>query len=77
MLSLTLVTFRKVFLRSVLALYDKIHENGTTPLLCVTWAYKRDSEKMTSKLLSYDEMAAQMYKAYHEAAARKRALSLI
>ena len=68
------VTSRKGFLRSVSALCDKIHQNGATPLLYATWAYKKDSEKMTSMPLSYDEMAAQMYEAYHEAADQNNAL---
>ena len=61
-------------MRNVSALCNKIHENGATPLLYATWAYKRDSEKMASMSLSYDEMAAQMFEAYHEAADRNNAL---
>ena len=68
------VTSRKAFLKSVSALCDKIHQNGATPLLYATWAYKKDSEKMTSMPLSYYEMAAQMYEAYHEAADQNNAL---
>ena len=68
------VTTKKAFLRSVSDLCDKIHENGATPLLYATWAYKKDSEKMTGMSLSYDEMAAQMYEAYHEAADQNNAL---
>jgi lysophospholipase L1-like esterase len=68
------VTSRKAFLRSVSALSDKIHENDATPLLYATWAYKRDSEKMNSMSLSYDEMAAQMCEAYHEAGDQNNAL---
>jgi lysophospholipase L1-like esterase len=67
------VTSKKAFLRSVTQLCELIHHNGATPLLYATWAYKRNSEKM-SMSLSYDEMAAQMYEAYHEAAARNNAL---
>ena len=68
------VTSKKAFLRSVTQLCELIHDNGATPLLYATWAYKRNSEKMNSMSLSYDEMAAQMYEAYHEAAARNNAL---
>ena len=68
------VTSKKAFLRSVTQLCELIYHNGATPLLYATWAYKRDSVKMNSMSLSYEEMAAQMYEAYHEAADRNHAL---
>lgn len=68
------VTTRKKFLDTTKELCEKIRKVGAIPVLYATWAYKKNSDKMNSMGMSYDEMYQQMYDAYHEAARQNNAL---
>lgn len=68
------ITAKPSFLKSVSALADQARHAGATPLLFATWAYQKDSEKMSGMGISYEEMAEQMSATYHEAAEASGAL---
>lgn len=68
------VTSRKSFLKNTDRLCTWIKEEGATPVLFATWAYKKDSDAYNDLEMSYDEMAEGLYDAYHEAAGRNDAL---
>ena len=59
---------------SVAKLCEMIRKNGATPVLYATWAYREGSEKLASTNLSFDEMDAALYAAYHNAAEENGAL---
>lgn len=65
---------QKAFHESVKALCGLIRENGATPVLYATWAYREDTEKLASTGLSYAEMDAALYESYHKAASACGAL---
>jgi len=65
---------KDAFLKSVAALCDLIRASGAVPILYATWAYQKDSDKMNEMGVPYDEMAAKLSKAYHEAAKQNGAL---
>ncbi|MBQ6715003.1 MAG: SGNH/GDSL hydrolase family protein [Clostridia bacterium] len=62
------------FLNSVKALSALIKENGATPVLYASWAYKEGTEKLTSTNLSYTEMADALRNNYQKAAESSGAL---
>ena len=68
------ITGRARFLDSVQRLCEKIRENGATPVLYATWAFKKDGRKLKESGLDYDEMYRGLYDAYHEAGAQNGAL---
>lgn len=68
------ITSRNSFLRNVSRLCNRIREEGATALLFATWAYQKDSQAMADMGISYDEMAAGLCDAYHEAADQNHAL---
>ena len=59
------VVSKASFLKSASALCEKIRDAGAVPVLYATWAYQKDSGKMASMNMSYDEMYQAMYDAYH------------
>lgn len=61
-------------MNSVSELCKQIRENGATPVLYATWAYKKCGKQLESSRLDYDEMYHAMYEAYHEAAGKNQAL---
>ena len=68
------VTAKASFLKSVSALCEKARAVGAVPVLYATWAYKRECEKLRELGMDYDVMAAQMARAYQEAAEQNDAL---
>ena len=62
------------FQSSVFELCQLIRQNGATPVLYATWAYRDGSEKLASTGLTYQEMHHQLYQSYHAAAAQTGAL---
>lgn len=64
----------EAFLKSVKALSVLIKENGATPLLYATWAYREGTEKLSSTGLTYAEMADALRKNYYKAAEETGAL---
>lgn len=64
----------KSFFSSVEQLCRQIRKNGATPILYATWAYQKGGAKLTAKGWDYDEMAREMYEAYHRAARENQAL---
>ncbi len=64
----------EAFLKSVKALSDLIRENGATPVLYATWAYKEGTEKLASTHLTYTEMADALRSSYMKAACATGAL---
>ena len=68
------ITSRNSFLRNVSRLCNRIREEGATALLFATWTYQKDSQAMADMGISYDEMAAGLCDAYHEAADQNHAL---
>lgn len=62
------------FLKSTAGLCGKIRAAGAVPVLYATWAYQKDSGKMASMDMSYDDMFWAMYDAYHQAAENNDAL---
>lgn len=68
------VVSKASFLKSASALCEKIRDAGAVPVLYATWAYQKDSGKMASMNMSYDEMYQAMYDAYHQAAEDNGAL---
>lgn len=68
------VKTKEKFLNSVSELCRQIRENGATPVLYATWAYKKDGKQLESSGLDYDEMYHAMYEAYHEAAEQNEVL---
>ena len=61
------LTGKTQFLDSVQMLCSQIRENGATPILYATWAFKQDGTKLKESGLDYDEMYRGLYEAYHEA----------
>lgn len=68
------ITAKKSFFHSVSALCKQIRSNGAVPVLCATWAYKKDGSQMASMDFDYEQMYQMMYDAYHEAAQQNQAL---
>lgn len=68
------MTSPKSFLSSVEQLCKQIRENGATPILYATWAYRKGGAKLTAKGWDYDEMARRMSEAYHRAAEENHTL---
>lgn len=68
------VVSKASFLKSASALCGKIRDAGAVPVFYATWAYQKDSGKMASMNMSYDEMYQAMYGAYHQAAEDNGAL---
>ena len=64
----------KLFHASMKKLCEIIRENGATPVLYASWAYREGSEKLASTELSYEEMSAGLYESYHQAAKDNDAL---
>ncbi len=64
----------KLFHASVKKLCEIIRENGATPVLYASWAYREGSEKLASTGMSYAEMDKAMYDSYHKAAEENGAL---
>ncbi|MBQ8654144.1 MAG: SGNH/GDSL hydrolase family protein [Clostridia bacterium] len=64
----------EAFRRSVRELCSLIRQNGAKPLLYATWAYRDGTEKLASTGLTYEEMDAALYAAYHQAAEENSAL---
>lgn len=62
------------FFSSAEQLCRQIREYGAIPLLYATWAYRRDSAKLTEKGWDHEEMARALSTAYHRAARENRAL---
>lgn len=62
------------FLKSVKALCALIRENGATPLLYATWAYREGSEKLQKTGYTYCAMDEALSSAYHKAAEETGAL---
>ena len=62
------VTSRNSFLKNVGRLCSWIKEEGASPLLFSTWAYKRNSQALADMEMSYEEMTEGLYDAYREAA---------
>ena len=58
----------EAFLRSVKALSTLIKENGATPVLYATWAYRENSEMLSDTGLSYTGMADALRNNYAKAA---------
>ncbi len=56
------------FLQSIKSLCVLIKENGATPVLYATWAYKENTEKLASTSLTYTEMADALRTNYSKAA---------
>lgn len=50
------ITAKESFLKNVHLLCEKIWENGATPVLYATWAYKRGGKQLQSFGMDYDEM---------------------
>lgn len=63
------ITTPERFQDSVRALCEQIRENGATPILYATWAFKKDGKKIKESGLDYEEMYRGLYDAYHTAAA--------
>ena len=55
------------FRASVRTLCAQIRENGASPVLYATWAFKRGGKKLAASGLDYDGMFRALYDAYHEA----------
>ncbi len=68
------ITSRDCFFKSVSRLCDWIREKGAVPILYATWAYQKDSQAMADMGISYEDMAAGLEDAYHEAAEQNHAL---
>lgn len=64
----------EAFSKSVKALSSLIKENGATPVLYATWAYREGTEKLRSTGLSYTEMADSLRNNYSKAAKETGAL---
>ena len=64
----------EAFLKSVKSLCSLIRENGATPVLYATWAYKEGTEKLSGTGLSYTEMADALRNNYSAAAKETGAL---
>lgn len=62
------------FLKSVRELTKLIRENGATPVLYATWAYRDGSEKLASTGLSRILMDQGLYDSYHQAAKENQTL---
>ena len=62
------------FIKSVKALTKLIFENGATPVLYATWAYREGSGKLEKTGLTYEEMDNALFESYHEAASETGAL---
>ena len=62
------------FYDSVRKLCLQIRENGATPLLYATWAFKKNGKKLTESGLDYEDMFCGLYEAYHQAAEENDAL---
>ena len=62
------VLYKNEFLESAAVLCKKIHAVGAVPVFYATWAYQKGSTIMESMPVSYEDMAAQLSEAYHEAA---------
>lgn len=58
----------EAFLKSVKALSSLIKENGATPVLYATWAYRENTEKLATTNLTYAEMADALRNNYAKAA---------
>lgn len=65
---------RDSFSKSVEELCERIHAEGATPILFATWSYQKGSHWFDELGMSYDEMADELYSAYHEAADQNNAL---
>lgn len=59
---------KKSFHASVEKLTKLIRGAGAVPVLYATWAYRENTEKLSSTNLSYDEMDEGLFDSYHEAA---------
>lgn len=68
------VTHRERFLASAAGLCRLAREHGTTPVLYATWPYADGSKKLEALGLSFCQMRAGLYEAYHEAAEANHAL---
>lgn len=68
------ITAPESFFDSVHKLCALARQNGAEPMLYATWAYQRDSAKLATMNMSYDEMFRQMFEAYHRAAEQNQAL---
>lgn len=62
------------FLDSVNRLCALARQNGAEPILYATWAYQKDSAKLATMNMGYDEMFRRMFEAYHQAADQNHAL---
>ena len=62
------VNTREAFHKSAVELCNLIRENGATPILYATWAYKENTEKLSSTGLTHEEMERALYESYHAAA---------
>ena len=64
------ITAPDEFFRSVSQVCEQSRQSGALPILYATWAYQKDSAKLTSLGIGYEEMYRRLFDAYHEAAAR-------
>ena len=62
------------FHSSVNKLCEIIRQKGAQPILFATWSYRDGSEKLASVNMTYEEMDAALYTAYHKAADENDAL---
>lgn len=68
------ITSRDAFLRNVKKLCSWIREEGAVPILFATWPYRKNSQALADMGIGYEEMAAGLTEAYHEAAGQNHAL---
>ena len=68
------VAFKDNFQNSVSRLCELIRENGATPVLYASWAYREGSEKLGTTGMTYDAMDKALFDSYHEAADKNNAL---
>lgn len=66
--SLVPCTDKEKFIATVRKLCTMISQVGAKVILYETWAYRRDSEKLASTGMTYDEMNRRLSEAYNEAA---------
>ena len=62
------------FLASVKELCALARKAGAKPVLYATWAYKKDSEKLASINMTYEDMATALWESYQQAAKENAAL---
>ena len=68
------ITSPKSFFSSVEQLCKQIRENGAIPILYATWAYQKDGAELTAMGWDYEEMARELFEAYHKAAEENHTL---